>query len=434
MPNVLVFPAGSEIGLEIERSLRHIRTLKVFGASSVPDHANYAFEFTTKRLPFFNDANFASELLEVINDCEIDFIFPAHDDLVELLPKLKKDGLIPSHVEIIGSAGQTAWLARSKRATYNKLSSVISTPIEFTPNEVRNDTLPVFAKPDRGQGSKGARKISRLEDIVGIPDSTIITEYLPGEEYTVDCFTDRHGRLRFSGGRLRSRTSNGISVSSIEHRDPEFHKIAMAINGALDFRGMWFFQLKRRSDGTLVLLEIAPRVSGGMGFFRVKGINLPLLALYDRMNLDITIFSNSIDVIRDCALAPKYSINFLFSDVYIDLDDTLIFGSKTNADLIGLLYHWKNRKKTLHLITRHRAVHGRDPRNTLRSHDIAESLFSSIIEIAANQVKSSFIKQIDSIFIDDSSSERLDVHEVCGIPTFTCQQACELFARSKGNF
>lgn len=434
MPNVLVFPAGSEIGLEIERSLRHVRHFKVFGCSSVADHAPYAYEFMTNPLPYFSDPNFTQKLSEVINHYKIDFIFPAHDDLVELLPQLKQSGQLPEHVKIVGSPLNTSTLARSKRATYEHLKNFITTPNQISKESITQDLLPLFAKPDRGQGSKGANKISNIQELATLPLDSVITEFLPGDEYTIDCFTDRNGVLRFSGGRTRARVSNGISVSSIEYFDDEFQRLAEQINSALSFRGMWFFQLKRRKDHTLVLLEIAPRVSGGMGFFRAKGINLPLLALYDLMNLEIDIFANHFNLTRDCALYPSYSLDLEFSDVYIDLDDTLIFDHITNSDLMGLIYKWKNQSKNIHLITRHRAVHGIDPLETLHQHKIIASLFSSVIEVSKGQLKSTFIDISSAIFIDDSASERLDVHNVCSIPTFTCQQATELFARSKGNF
>ena len=44
--------------------------------------------------------------------------------------------------------------------------------------------------------------------------------------------------------------------------------------------------MKRASDGELVLLEIAPRVSGSMGLYRNLGVNFALLGAYDRDEKD----------------------------------------------------------------------------------------------------------------------------------------------------
>ena len=45
-------------------------------------------------------------------------------------------------------------------------------------------------------------------------NAPIVCEYLPGEEYTVDCFSDREHGLLFAGARVRRRTRNGISVNT----------------------------------------------------------------------------------------------------------------------------------------------------------------------------------------------------------------------------
>ncbi len=432
--NILVFPAGTEIGLEIERSLRDIRHFNAIGATSIPDHSDYVYEHMAQPLPMFNAESFKQELVDLVQQNQIDYIFPAHDDLVALLPAWEESGVFPDTVEVIGSCGATSQLARSKRLTYEALSVAVSTPRLFNPKQVQEGDLPLFVKPDKGQGSRGASKVVRLADLDMIDDDHVLCELLTGEEYTVDCFTDRNGRLRYVSARARVRISNGISVSSRRVVHEEFHQFADAINSTISFRGMWFFQVKRNAQGELTLLEIAPRVSGGMGFCRARGVNLPALAIYDRMGLDVEIFENDIDVIRDCALSPAYEVKFHFTNIYVDLDDTLIFSDKTNGLLLGLLYHWRNQGKNIYLITRHRDVHGIDPVETLARHRIASDFFDNIIEVNRGEAKSNFIETSSAIFIDDSAVERFEVHRNRKIPTFTCTQACEMFIRGKGNF
>jgi hypothetical protein len=41
--NVLVFPCGSEIGLEVYRSLKHSIHFNLIGANSVDDHGRVVF-------------------------------------------------------------------------------------------------------------------------------------------------------------------------------------------------------------------------------------------------------------------------------------------------------------------------------------------------------------------------------------------------------
>jgi hypothetical protein len=49
--NVLVFPCGSEIGLELHRSLKDIRFVNLFGASSVSDHGEFVIRIIAGAFP-----------------------------------------------------------------------------------------------------------------------------------------------------------------------------------------------------------------------------------------------------------------------------------------------------------------------------------------------------------------------------------------------
>ena len=42
--NVMVFPCGSEVGLELNNALKDVSFITLFGASSVPDHGKCVFE------------------------------------------------------------------------------------------------------------------------------------------------------------------------------------------------------------------------------------------------------------------------------------------------------------------------------------------------------------------------------------------------------
>jgi hypothetical protein len=186
------------------------------------------------------------------------------------------------------------------------------------------------------------------------------------------------------------------------------------INNNLTFRGVWFFQVKQRtSTAEWVLMEIAPRVAGTMSLARVNGVNLPLLSLYDRMGIDVEIVDNRLDIEVDRALISKYSkINY--STVYIDFDDTIIQDGKVNPKVMQFLYQAKNEGKKIILITKNEKVE-----DELFSYFISLYLFDETICMRKKDCKFLYIELLkDSIFIDDSFSERKAVHDKCGIPVF----------------
>ena len=60
--NVLVFPCGSEIGLEVHRSLEYSAHVELVGANSVEDHGKFLYKNYISDLPFYDDPSFVSKL------------------------------------------------------------------------------------------------------------------------------------------------------------------------------------------------------------------------------------------------------------------------------------------------------------------------------------------------------------------------------------
>lgn len=410
---ILVFPCGSEIGLEIHNSLKFIKDIELYGASSeASNHGKYVYKNYIGGLPFVEEENFLEEINKLVEKYSIDFLFPAHDSVVLELSKYKRE----IKCKIITSDYKTCLLCRSKKKTYEYFKHDIRVPKVYKSSQEIIE-YPVFLKPDVGQGSKGTVLVNSQEELnffTKRDSSLLILEYLPGEEYTIDCFTDRKGKLIYVSARERSRIANGISVETSHYRNEKFEELANFINEKLKLRGTWFFQVKKNVYGELTLLEIAPRIAGSSGINRSIGVNLPLLNIYDLLGFDLEIISNNGDgITMDRALTNRYMINMDYSHVYIDLDDTLILKNKVNNYLVSFLYQCINRGIKLHLITRHVS----EIKSTLIQFRIL-SLFDSLIHVKKNQKKSELIKHKDSIFIDDSFRERKDVSEQKGIPTF----------------
>lgn len=410
--NVLVFPCGSEIGLEIHRSVSHSSHFAVHGASSAQDHGQVTYDLYTGGLPFVGDADFVPALNRLVAAEHIDLIVPAHDDAVLTLARAQADGSLGCRV--VTSELATCEIARSKRATYAALSGVIKTPRLF--DEVGIGDLPIFVKPDRGQGSKGAAVVDRMSELESRLDADpelLMLELLPGDEYTVDCFTDRHGALLYSGGRQRQRVSNGISVRSAFVDDPQFDELAEQINESLRFRGAWFFQLKRNGQGDLVLLEVAPRVAGTMGLSRCRGVNLVLLSLFDALDQDVTVRPNAFDLVVDRALTSRYSHDVRYQHVYLDLDDFIIVREKVSPLVAAFMYQCINNGVRMHLLTRHRG----DLPAILSRHRLS-GMFDEIVHLRDDEEKHEYVLEQDAIFLDDSFAEREAVHRHRGVPTF----------------
>ena len=410
--NILVFPAGTEIAFEIHDALKNSKFVRLFGATSVPCHAEFVFQTCVTGLPFVDDPALIPALNRVIDAYGIDYVYPAHDSALLRFSE-ERDAL---HAKVVASARETVGICRSKTRTYRFLSGAPYLPAFYgSADEIPG--YPVFIKPAVGQGSQGARMIkdrSHLEEALSEGQEYTICEYLPGEELTVDCFTDRHGSLLVVSPRSRERIRAGIAVRSRNlPLTEDLQSIAEDINRRLSFNGAWFFQVKKNAAGQFRLLEIAPRIAGTMGLTRNLGINMPLLTLYNFWGIDVSLIPNREDLLLDRAFISRFQTDLSYSSVYVDFDDTLIVRGKVNAFLMMFLYQAFNQGKRLCLLTRHST----DIFADLEKACIPASLFSEIIRLEEAGAKTDYIAP-DSIFIDDSFSERKRVRDALGIPVF----------------
>lgn len=416
MANVLVFPCGSEIGLELWRSLSVSTHFTLFGASSVPDHGRFVYE-RYHEIESMADADaFPAEFNALLKTLAIDYVFPAHDAAVVRLADLQDRGELWAEAVVPGF--DVCALCRSKRATYRLLGDVLATPGVIEPDALDDAVFPLFGKPDVGQGSHGAEPlpdIAAAREKLRREPGTVLLEYLPGAEYTVDCFTDARGRLLFQSARERVRTVNGISSAGRVADHPSLLGMGLAINERLRMRGAWFFQARENARGDAVLLEVAPRIGGGSGFQRVRGVNLALLSLFDRMDQEVRVYANPAEGLEmDRALSALYRLNIEYRTVYIDFDDTVYLeGRGVNADVVKFLFQCRNREVRLVLLTRHVG----DIREALAACRL-EGVFDEVVHVPAGASKAEYILESAAIFIDDSFVERLEVSEACGIPVF----------------
>ena len=414
--NILIFPAGTEIALEIFNALKYSKFVKVFGGTSLEDHSVYMYKRLIKNFPYYNEPGFIKYLNEVIEKYSLDYIYPANDAVQYFLMQHEKEISVP----IVSAPAKTVNICRSKKRTYEFLKE--NGGGDFVPKYFERiddiDHYPVFVKPEVGQGSVGAELIKneqQLKTRIKNDDKLIVCEYLEGDEYTVDCFTDRYGKLRVVSMRNRARIRLGISVhSEILKLDKKVQEIAEKINSVLEFQGAWFFQLKKNREGLYKLLEVSPRIPGTMGVSRNRGSNFPLLTLYNMWGYDVDIIINNYDISVDRAFFNRYSIQIEYDTVYVDFDDTLVINDKVNISLLAFLYQAVEKGKKIVLITKHI----NDIYKSLEKYKISERVFSEIISIQKEDEKKRYISRKKAIFIDDSFAERKHIYNEINIPVF----------------
>jgi carbamoyl-phosphate synthase large subunit len=110
----------------------------------------------------------------------------------------------------------------------------------------------------------------------------LVSEYLPGEEYTIDCLA-HNGKCLLAIPRLRKKMVQGISVAGVIENNQEIINYCRQIVECCNLHGPIGVQVKRAVDGTFKILEINPRVQGTTVALMGAGVNLPFLAIQQEM-------------------------------------------------------------------------------------------------------------------------------------------------------
>jgi carbamoyl-phosphate synthase large subunit len=160
--------------------------------------------------------------------------------------------------------------------------------------------LPVCIKPVQGEGGKGVRILTgdkvdlfneqgnmprinwdilklQLKEEKKLPE-LLVTEYLPGKEYSVDCIC-KDGVSYICIPRQRMETAMGLATVSLTEKNEELIEISKEIISKLGLSYNVNIQFKYSGDNIAKLIEVNPRVSGSLVANLGAGVNMLELSL-----------------------------------------------------------------------------------------------------------------------------------------------------------
>lgn len=149
-------------------------------------------------------------------------------------------------------------------------------------------TFPLIAKPRRGSASKGIHVIENVNEfkkIAKTADEYLIQAYFPErEEYTVDCYISRRGEILCISPRKRLEVVGGEVSKSVTVDQPELLEASTLAIERLGLRGAVTLQyLRDLRTGRLMLMEINPRLGGGVVCSIHAGADIPAMILKEAM-------------------------------------------------------------------------------------------------------------------------------------------------------
>ena len=274
--NILICSGGKRVDLikEFRRALNGRGRVVITDANDLNAGRFFADDFF--KAPRLNDKNYLSFIKKIIKENQIKILFSVIDPELLFLVKYKKE-LEGLGAKVLISSLSSVETTNDKRKTAKFFQKIkILTPKIFKFNEVKK--YPVFIKPYDGNGSKFAycaNNFQELDTFSRIVPNPIITEFIPGQEYTIDCLSDFSGEIINVIPRKRLEVNNGIAVKSVVDLNPAIISDAKKILKALKVEGPATIQLIKSPAGKRYFTEVNLRFGGGVMLGIKSGGNFP---------------------------------------------------------------------------------------------------------------------------------------------------------------
>jgi len=323
--NILLTGAGSPGGPGIIKAiLKDSSNFKLYICDAdINASGKYLLKERFRLIPKASDPKFIDTLLNICKKDNINLVVP----LVTLeLLKLSEAFFLfkKNNIQLLVSSHESLTTLNDKGSLYSHLNNknveipkfqLVNNKQEFINGiyKLGYPKLPVVMKPRLSNGSRGVRVISedydeydflfnkkpsslftKLENILPIIENRtfpplLLTEYLPGEELTVDCIL-KENILKKIIIRKRDQMRAGISTKGKFIQDQDIYdytsQILSTFNG-LD--GPIGFQFKRSYNNNFLLLESNPRLQGSTVTAEGIGLNIPLIVIKNKLDMQVNI-------------------------------------------------------------------------------------------------------------------------------------------------
>ena len=313
-PRILVTGGGAPGAYGIIHSLQ--QDYEVFSCDIQQETIGSSMASHSFTVPAGNDADYIPALLDRCKAYKIELVFPITTK--ELIPLSKAKAEFESEgIKVLISPTSELEIANDKGALYRHLHGRgVQIPefklaydldsFEQASKHWLDRGLPFVFKPCVSNGSRGFRIINAAVDAHDLlfnekPNNAnmsyvaalstlsskafpelLVSDYLSGAEYTVDCLVD-NGQPLLILPRLRTKMNNGISVAGelVEHK--EIIAYCKSILAQLNLHGPIGIQVKMNDRKEARLLEINPRIQGSS--VALNGAAVPLISLAVRLGL-----------------------------------------------------------------------------------------------------------------------------------------------------
>ena len=289
------------------------RTIRLVGADMSEDSTILQMCDAAYPVPRGTDPSYTDVLLNICREEKIDILLPIMSVELDALA-VNKDKFAAIGTRVSVSDAEALSVANNKRklldfmkqnglpcADYYTVHSIEE--IKETAAKLGYPEKRICIKATDGSGSRGFRildetfsrfdsflhdkpssGIIRMEELVSVLEEAevvpemIVMEYLPGPEYSVDLLADK-GNSLITCCRKSLRMENSIMLEAEIVNNPAVTSLCEQTTRLLGLDGNIGFDIRERADGTPLIMECNPRITAGIPFFALAGVNLPYLCI-----------------------------------------------------------------------------------------------------------------------------------------------------------
>lgn len=272
--NVLILSAAAKVLLvRAFAEAAHARGGRVFAADVAADSAALFEADQAVRLPPSDAPEFALTLADYCRRNAIRLVIPTRDGELGSLTSAKAALAGAGATALVATQGALDICQDKRRFVAFCAAEGLATPQTYEPGEAPS-RFPVFVRPVRGAGGRGARRVSQPEDLP-TGDDVLVQALETAPEYSVDVLMDLDGRPLQAVARRRLLVRDGEAVKSRIEVVPDLQTQALKLCGALGLVGHNVVQAFWTPEIGPRFIEVNPRFGGASNLSIQAGLASP---------------------------------------------------------------------------------------------------------------------------------------------------------------
>lgn len=293
--SILIPSAGGISGTFVIRHLSRSQVAgydyRIVAADSNPHAVAKHFAAAFYPVPLCSDPRYEQAIYEIIAKERIDIIIPLASYDIPFFAAHK------TRLERLGSRLLVCDLPTHERLHNKKKMYALMKSIGIAVPRVYEDGEPPAAYPAilKATESSGSRGVYRLDNDADYrywstkPGEHVVTDFVDGEEFTVDCLFNRSGRLVAFNVRERLKTNGGAVVVAKQAVPSEPLRLVLRqLEKHLAIEGPVNFQYMVDRENRLFLTDFNTRfASGGLPLTIAAGYDIPNLMIRLMLGLDV---------------------------------------------------------------------------------------------------------------------------------------------------